>query len=445
MDNELIYLLLIFGLLVVPRALQRFKLPAPITCLLLGLAAVLIWGDRSHDAVIVLLSTLGISSLFLFAGLEVDPAALRKGLGRLSVYLAIRIVCLFGVAWLGWRYFDLGWQAAALVSLALLTPSTGFILDTLERLGLDPEERFWVTSKAIAGELLALAALFVVLQAGDPLQLGISSLAMLAMLVGLPLVFIALGRWVVPYAPGSEFSLLVMVGMVAAFITYKLGVYYLVGAFVAGLVARLLRLRMPRLASDDNIHALRLFATFFVPFYFFHAGTEISRDALTWQAAGLGLGLTVVFVPLRVGLVWLQRRLLFGETHNSSLKVSVALAPTLVFTLVIATILHSQFALSGMLFGALILYTTLNTLLPSLVLRSPFDVDPIPAGISPHPEDRVRDDRHAAVPAGNRDAPADAEGRIDPGTDTGPGTGPNTDPGTGTGQRVATPGAAPAG
>ncbi|MGY0797732.1 cation:proton antiporter [Lysobacter sp. A286] len=390
MTNELIYLLLIFGLLVIPRALQRFKVPAPITCLLLGVGAMLLWADRVHDPVIVLLSTLGISSLFLFAGLEVELASLRKGLGGLSVYLLMRVASLSAVSWLAWRYLGLDWQPAALVSLALLTPSTGFILDTLERLGLNEEERFWVTSKAIAGELLALAVLFVVLQADDPVQLGISSLVMLAMMVGLPLLFIALGRWVVPHAPGSEFSLLVMVGLVAAFITFKLGVYYLVGAFVAGLVARLLRVRMPRLASDENIHALRLFATFFVPVYFFHAGTEITRDALTWEAAGLGVMLTVVFVPLRVGLVWLQRRLMFGEAHKSSLKVSVALAPTLVFTLVIATILHQQFQISGTLFGGLILYTTLNTLLPSLVLRSPFDVDTIEPGSRQHPEDRMR-------------------------------------------------------
>ncbi len=403
MNNELIYLLLIFGLLVIPRALQRFKVPAPITCLLLGLGAALIWGERSHDSVIVLLSTLGISSLFLFAGLEVDLVGLRKGLARLSVYLVSWSLFLMGLGWLGWRYLDLGWQAAVLVALALLTPSTGFILDTLERLGLDKEERFWVTSKAISGELLALIVLFVVLQAGDPLQLGISSLAMLAMLVGLPLVFIALGRWVVPHAPGSEFSLLVMVGMVAAFITYKLGVYSLMGAFVAGLVARLLRVRMPRLASDDNMHALRLFATFFVPFYFFHAGTEISRDALTWEAAGWGVVLTLVIVPLRVGLVWLQRRLMFGEAQHSSLKVSVALAPTLVFTLVIANILHKQFELSGVLFGALILYTTLNTLLPSLVLRSPFDVDLLDDQPRQHPEDRMRDEGHRAPRLRNSD------------------------------------------
>jgi Kef-type K+ transport system membrane component KefB len=387
MSNELVYLLLIFGLLVIPRALQRLKIPAPITCLLLGIGAMLAWGDRTHDPVVVLLSALGISSLFLFAGLEVELQALRRGLGRLLVHLLIRIASLAAVGWLAWRYLDLGWQAATLLALALLTPSTGFILDTLERLGLDQEERFWVTSKAIAGELLALAVLFVVLQAGDPLQLGTASLEMLALLVGLPLLFMALGRWVMPHAPGSEFSLLVMVGMVAAYVTFKLGVYYLVGAFIAGLTARLLRDRMPRLASHDNIHALRLFATFFVPFYFFHAGTQVSRDALSWEALALGLAITAIVLPLRVGVVWLQRRVLFREQHRSALRVSVALAPTLVFTLVLAEILHVKFAIPGALFGALILYTTLNTLLPSLVLHSTFDIDPIDARDMRHPED----------------------------------------------------------
>jgi len=377
MNQELIYLTLIIGLLVVPRALQRFRLPAPITCLLLGIGAMLAWGDRTHDPVVVLLSTLGISSLFLFAGLEVDLHALRRGFGRLLVHLLVRIATLAAASWVAWHWFGLAWQPAALVALALLTPSTGFILDTLERLGLDEEERFWVTSKAIAGELLALAALFVVLLADDPVALGVSSLAMLALMVGLPLLFLALGRWVAPHAPGSEFSLLVMVGLVAAFATYKLGVYYLVGAFIAGLTARLLHERMPRLASDDNLHALRLFATFFVPFYFFHAGTTVSSEALSWDAALVGLALTAVVLPLRIGVVWLQRRALFRERRHSTLKVSVALAPTLVFTLVLAGILRSRFGIPDALFGGLLLYTTLNTMLPSLVLRAPFDVDPM--------------------------------------------------------------------
>lgn len=383
MSHELIYLLLIFALLVIPRALQRFSLPAPLTCLLFGIIGMLWLGDQAHDAVIGLLATLGISSLFLFAGLEVDLQALRRGMWPLLAHLVIRSATLFGVGWLAWRYAGLPWQAAGLLALALLTPSTGFIMDSLSRLGLSEDERFWVTSKAIAGELLALAALFIVLQAGDPGHMALSSLALLAMMVGLPLLFIALGRWVAPHAPGSEFSLLVMVGMVAAYITYLLGVYYLVGAFIAGLVARLLHQRMPLLASHENLHALRLFASFFVPFYFFNAGTKVPSEALSFEALGLGIVITLVVLPLRIGVVWLQRRVMFGESFRSSLRVSLALTPTLIFTLVLAAIMRERFQIPAVLFGALLLYAALTTLLPSLVFRTPFDVDPVeqePAG-----------------------------------------------------------------
>src|SRR3546814_4907112 len=117
MNRELIYLLLIFGLLVIPRALQRFKIPAPITCLVFGIGAMLAWGVKTHDPVVTLLSTPGISSLFLFAGLEVDLRELRRGLWPLLTHLAVRIIPLAGAAWLAWHYLDLGWQASALLAL----------------------------------------------------------------------------------------------------------------------------------------------------------------------------------------------------------------------------------------------------------------------------------------------------------------------------------------
>ena len=399
MSKELVYLALIFGLLVVPRALQRFRVPAPLTCLAFGIGAMLWLGDGVHDPVVVLLSTLGISSLFLFAGLEVDLRALRRGLWPLLAHLSIRGATLVFVAWLGWRHAGLQWQAAGLLALALLTPSTGFIIDTLGRLGLDGDERFWVINKAIAGELLALLALFLVLQADDPVRMGVSSLALLGLLVGLPLLFVALGRWVVPQAPGSEFSLLVMVGLIAAFATYKLGVYYLVGAFIAGLVARMLRQKMPALASDENLHAVRLFATFFVPFYFFHAGTRVPPEALGLTALGLGLLVTAVVLPLRIGVIWLQRRLMFGESFRSSLRVALALSPTLIFTLVLAGILRERFHIDDVVFGALLVYAAVTTILPSLVFRMPFDVDPAQdTAVATEEKDPVPASAPAALP-----------------------------------------------
>jgi Kef-type K+ transport system membrane component KefB len=374
-STELAYIGLIFGLLVAPRALQRFMIPAPLSCFALGMVAARLLPAGHALETLSLLATLGISSLFLFAGLEIDLPGLRRGLGALAVHLVLRALVLTGGAWLGMEMWGLAWQAAALVSLALLTPSTGFILESLPRLGLDDQERFWVTSKAIGGEMLALIVLFAVLQSDSTEHLAVSSAELLAMLVGLPLLFMALGRIVIPYAPGSEFSLLVMVGLLAAYLTKQIGVYYLVGAFIAGLVARLLRERMPALASNANLNAVKLFASFFVPFYFFHNGMEVPDGALQWASLQIGLALTAAVLPLRVGLVWVQRRALVRESARNSLRVAVALAPTLIFTLVLATILRERYGLPDAWYGGLLVYAALTTMLPSLTLARSFSLD----------------------------------------------------------------------
>ena len=302
-----------------------------------------------------MLATLGISSLFLFAGLEVQIEDLRRGMWPLLIHLAARALSLSATAYLGITFLDLSWQVATLLALALLTPSTGFILDTLSRLGLTEDERYWVTVKAVGGELLALIVLFLVLQSGSIERLALSSAALAAMIVGMPLLFMGLGRIVLPHAPGSEFSLLVMVGLIAAYITYHLGVYYLVGAFLAGFIARLLRQRMPLLASDENLRAIQMFASFFVPFYFFYMGMRVPAGALSWDALMWGVGLTAVVLPLRIGSIWLHRRMTGGETARGSLRVATALAPTLIFTLVLATILRERFQVADMWYGALLI------------------------------------------------------------------------------------------
>jgi Kef-type K+ transport system membrane component KefB len=378
---EIVYLALVFVLLLVPRVLQRFRIPAPLTAFALGVPAGMLVQGLGGDPTLALLSTLGISSLFLFAGLEIELDAFRRGRWLLAGHLAVRALALAGIAAAGAHFLGLSWQAAALLGLALLTPSTGFILDTLGQQGLSEDERFWVAAKAVAGEILALAVLFVVVQSGSAANLAFASLALLAMLAGLPLLFVLFGRHVLPHAPGSEFSLLVLVGLVAAYVTKQLGVYYLVGAFLTGLVATLLRQRMPLLASDDNLRAVRLFASFFVPFYFFHSGTRIPPEAFQWQSLGLGLLVSAVVLPARIGVQWLQRRLLFREeTGGSSLRVSLALAPTFIFTLVLAGILRERYGLPDTWYGALLVYAFVSTALPSVVKGNKVVFDPARVG-----------------------------------------------------------------
>lgn len=364
---DIVYLALIVAILLLPRILERTTVPAPVWALLLGLVAGLSFPGHTHDPVIGLLATFGIASLFLFAGLEVEVEELRRVWKPLTVHLAMRCVALTVVAMLAMRYLGLELRAAGILALALLTPSTGFILDTLGRLGLAPDTQFWIKSKAIAGELLALAVMFVLLKSDSIANLAITSAWLVLLIVALPVLFMAFARWVLPQAPGSEFSFLIVVGVIAAYATKQLGVYYLVGAFIAGFIARQLTHRVPELGAHETMHALKLFAGFFVPFYFFHAGQVIPREAISWDALGIGLALTAVFVPLRISVVVGQRMLQLREPFSEALRVAMPLSPTLIFTMVLASILREQFGIPGPLYGGLLVYAVLTTLVPLLV------------------------------------------------------------------------------
>ena len=379
---EVRYVILLFALFVLPKALQRYRLPTAVTALGLGTLSSLALGWFQHDPTVELLSTFGIVSLFLFAGLDVEVEELRREARVLIQHLVLRIVALLLVAYA--VAFALGFapRPAALVALALLTPSTGFILDSLDALGLGERERFWVRSKAIATELLALGVLFVTLQSTSTLRLATSALVMAAMIALLPWSFRLFARIVVPYAPRSEFAFLVMVAVVCAMVTRELGVYYLVGSFVVGMAAQRFREHLPAMASEKMLHAVEAFASLFVPFYFFHAGLELRAEDFDRRALLLGAAFVLLIVPGRVLLVWVPRLAMLKEPFREALRVSVPMLPTLVFTLVIVQILRERFDAPPAVLGGLILYTLATTILPSVFLRAPvpeFDSPELPA------------------------------------------------------------------
>ncbi len=370
LSPELGYVGILFLLFVLPRALQRFGIPAAATSLALGAASGMGFGLFQHDPTIHLLSAFGIVALFLFAGLDVDTDDLREDAPVLGQHLIVRSVVLAAVSLALSRVLHLDGRVAVLVALALLTPSTGFILDALDMLRIGPREKAWIKSKAIATEVLALLVLFATLQSTTALKMTISTGALAAMIIVLPLVFRAFARIVVPHAPRSEFAFLLMVAVVCAFVTRELGVYYLVGAFVVGMAAQRFRERLPAIASEEMIRAVELFASFFIPFYFFNAGLQLRREDFGLQALLLGGGFLVAMVPLRLVTVALHRRLALGESLRASLRIAVPMLPTLVFGLVIAEILRDRFTAPAPLFGAIVLYTLATTVVPALVFKS---------------------------------------------------------------------------
>lgn len=365
------YLLLLFALFVFPRALQRLRIPTAITSFTLGGICAMQFGWFAQDQTVSLFATLGIVSLFLFAGLDVEFRELREHALTLGLHIGIQILSLVVAVLALMRVLELEFRPATLVALALLTPSTGFILDALDGFGLPPVVRFWIKSKAIATELVALGLLFVCLQSRSAVSLGFSLVALVAMVVLLPLLFRGFAALVLPHAPKSEFSFLILVATACGVLTYELGVYYLVGAFVVGMAAQRLRERLPAMASERMLASVESFSSLFVPFYFFNAGLGLRAEDFSLSALGAGLAFAVVGIGLRLVPLWLHRRIAFGDSLRRSLLVGVPMLPTLVFTLVIAGILRERFAISPTIFGGLVVYTILNSLLPGIVFRRP--------------------------------------------------------------------------
>jgi Kef-type K+ transport system membrane component KefB len=369
--TELVYISLVFALFVVPRVVQRWRIPRAITNLALGVAAGVAFPPLKDDATVALFATLGISTLFLFAGLEVRVHELVDGRRVLVQHVAYQFALIAVVVLAATRLFDLAFRPSLLLALALLTPSAGFILDSLSSFGLPREQQFWVRSKTIATEIVSLLMLFLVLQSSSTMRFALGTAALVVMIVVLPALFRLFAVWIAPIAPRSEFAFLVMVTIGAAYVTRQLGAYYLVGAFVVGIVAQRFRERLPAVASEEMLHAVDVFASFFIPFYFFNAGMHLTAGMFTWWALAIGVALLVVMVPLRVASVAAHRRLSLGESWPEGSRVGMSLIPTLVFTLVVAQIMYSQFQVPTALYGGLVIYTLGNTLIPGLMLKAP--------------------------------------------------------------------------
>ncbi len=368
--DEFVYVALIFGLFVVPRALERFYMPSGITAFLFGLITTATFGVFKDDASIALLATLGINALFLFAGLEANLTEIRNNLKIVLAHVLISAIVL-GLVSLGvHRLLGLTPVVSVLYALALTTPSAGFILDSISTLPLTEERKFWVKTKGIATELLALGLMFVLLQSHSATALATSSLGLAMILVAIPFVFRLVSRFVTPYAEHSEFGFFLTLAVLAGILTKKLGAYYLVGAFIVGISVQRFQSLFPKMDVERMLHSLKLFSSFFIPFYFFRAGGKVSLEHFSLAAIGLGIALAAVVSGIRVFSVAVSRSVAFGEKLRESVPVGAALVPTLVFGLVIAEVLHEKHGLPSLAFGALIVHTLLVTIVPGILLRN---------------------------------------------------------------------------
>lgn len=364
---ELLYALLIFALFIIPQFLSRFMVPPALTAFFFGIFFANIYMSSGHDPTMHLLASVGISSLFLFAGLEVDVDELQEHGSFILQHIFLKLLVIVLFSYLMSEYFNLSYVSSGIFALAVLTPSAGFILDHLKHASFDESNRLWIRLKVIASEIVALGIMFVLMRSESVVELSFSFLSLLLLIFIIPLLFKLFAKIVLPYAPGSEFAFLVMFAIIAGLITKRLGAYYLVGAFVVGVGARRFEKILPSIASENIITSLKNFSAFFMPFYFFNEGMHFSARLISWKAIAWGAALAFVVGLLRISIVCVHRKLVLKESFKDAFPISVMLLPNLVFGLVLASYLEKKSLVPPWAIGALVVYTIVITAIPPIL------------------------------------------------------------------------------
>lgn len=360
------YLIALSLVLLVPKLLLRFHIPAGVSALVLGCVSVNILGWFKDDQLILTLARLGITSLFVFAGMEIEINSLKKNFKPLAGYIIQSLALIIGTA-IGILFvFSLTFQVSLIIAIAIYTPSAGFILSSLKHYELSDEEVFWIKLKAISKEVAAILTLFVALQLDDIPALLKTKVIFIVLLFILPHLFKLYLKFIAPYAPKTEVSFLVIVAFLTGVLTKKLGTHYLVGAFATGVIAGQFNHFFNSEHSQRIENSLSAFYSIFVPFYFFSAGLIITKDFFITDGLMYGVGLILIFIPLRIFTVVLSIKYFIKNFWDDRLKISVSLVPNLIFGLVIIGILKDRFEVRTEILSGLAIYTLFSSIIPAV-------------------------------------------------------------------------------
>lgn len=375
-DPYLQFLLLIALLYFVPKLLVPLGLPSPLGEMALGVAlGPLALALMPMDATIEQLARLGVAALFLFAGLEVDLAELAQRRRTLLEHVLLQVVLIAGAAWL-LHHFGLSTMVSLTVAAAALSSSASFILPAVELMPIDADVRTWVKQKAIATELLAILVVLVGANSASWGQLARGLAFVAGVVAAVPLAFALFQRTLLRWAPHSEASLVMIIGLFAAYASHAAGVHDLVGAFVAGVAARRslrwceqhgLQVR----GVESALDSFRFFAAFLMPFFFFATGLRLPASAFGREALLFAGALLLACVPPRVLVTMLHRRVRVHERWSVSFNVALLITPTLVFALAVAEILRARGVAEDWLLGGLAIYGAATCFLPLLRRRHP--------------------------------------------------------------------------
>ena len=285
--------------------LPRVRLPEVVLLLAAGMAiGPHGMGLANNDPKVAFVSQLGLGMLFLLAGIEVDPMALRNRDGaRALVAWCISLALALGWVYLLSQVVEINARTA--VAIAMTSTAFGTLLPLLRDTGLQRQRMgSLVLANGAVGEFGPILAMSIFLTQG-------STWAGLVSLLAFGVIAVGLGFLLVRHSPHAErvievirhgadttaqapLRLVVLLLAVMLAASASLGLDVILGAFVAGAIIRML------LPPDHEQFLARLDGVgygFLIPVFFVVSGMGID-PAVFVEKPG-----TVLFVFISILLV----------------------------------------------------------------------------------------------------------------------------------------------
>ncbi len=233
------------------------------------------------------LAAVGLATLFFLAGNEIDFSALRsRATGAAVLGWVISLVAGLGLGLL----IGGSLAAAVFIGIALTTTSLGAILPLLRDAGetRTPFGRSIVTIGAV-GEFAPLVAISLFLSGRSPLTAGV---ILIGFVIVTAVAIVVAARGPYPQLHGlisatlhtsGQFAVRLALGILAALtcLSIALGIDMLIGAFAAGVLARVLLSAAPqeeREGVESKLEAVGF--GFLVPIFFINTGVTFPLDEL---------------------------------------------------------------------------------------------------------------------------------------------------------------------
>ncbi|MFN3532579.1 MAG: cation:proton antiporter, partial [Candidatus Brocadia sp.] len=328
-----------------------------------------------------MISYFGTLVLLFTAGLHTDIRALLK------VGVSSFLVCIGGIivpAWLGLvvGYFllpDVSIGVKVLLAIILCNTGMGLLTAVLRELkALNTPEGRILIGAAVLTEIIVILTFGLV--SGFVVR-GIASVPHILVNVGIVISFVVIVFLVIlkyserfgnfltkRVTEGLNLPIVIILSLILAFIFGSMGLHTVIGAFVAGLFLRNVKIRY----SDDTDHknvdrVIHPFYAVLVPILFVRVGAQVELESfLNMSAIFFGLVITGAAV---VGKMFCGVYL--AEKSINRLAIGIGMTMKLEGTLILSGICRDMGILNATVFSSIIMVIVLtSTICPSLLKLS---------------------------------------------------------------------------